>query len=75
MMRLREVFDVPLFVVGDRVDTAPHKGYRFPGTVVAVFEKTDGKVRLVVEMDGAGLLHIFSEGDLVGNEDGAPVPG
>lgn len=52
-----------MFKVGDKVDKA--KGYSFPGTVVSVFENTKGGVRLVVEMDTFGLLHIFSEENLV----------
>ena len=44
--------------VGDRVDKV--QGYRFPGTVRAVFTKGDGTWRCVVEMDDYGLLHIFS---------------
>ena len=34
--------------------------YTFSGTAVAVFRKTSGKVRLVVE-DDRGCLHIFSQ--------------
>jgi hypothetical protein len=37
--------------------------YRFPGTVVAVFSKRSGAIRLVVE-DDRGILHIFSEKNL-----------
>lgn len=48
--------------VGDKVDKIA--GYRFPGTVVAVFLTTKGEQRLVVEMEGYGLLHIFSEQNL-----------
>ena len=51
------------FQIGDKVDKAT--GYSFPGTVVSVFITTTGKVRLVVEMEGFGLLHIFSEENLV----------
>lgn len=47
------------FAVGDKVDKIA--GYKFPGTVVSVFKKTNGDTRLVVEMDNYGLLHIFSE--------------
>lgn len=38
--------------------------YTFDGTVVAVFAKLSGKVRYVVE-DDRGILHIFSEQNLV----------
>lgn len=51
------------FKVGDKVDKAT--GYSFPGTVVSVFQNTKGAIRLVVEMDGYGLLHIFNEDGLV----------
>jgi len=47
------------FKVGDKVDKIT--GYNFPGTVVSVFTTTTGKIRLVVEMDNFGLLHIFNE--------------
>lgn len=36
----------------------PHD-YPFPGTVRAAFTTTKGDVRLVVEHDTLGLLHIF----------------
>ena len=55
-----------LFAIGDKVDKL--KGYRFPGTVVSIFPKLDGETRYVVEMDGFGLLHIYSAGDLVRRE-------
>lgn len=55
-----------LFTVGDKVDKIT--GYKFPGTVVSAFTTTSGKVRYVVEMDNYGLLHIFSEENLVLNE-------
>lgn len=51
-----------MFKVGDKVDKL--KGYTFPGTVVSVFETTSGDTRLVVEMTGHGILHIFNEGQL-----------
>lgn len=43
---------------GDKVNKK--EGYKFPGTVVAVFKKTTGETRVVVEMDEYGLLHIFN---------------
>ena len=52
----------PIFQVGAKVDKV--KGYSFPGTVVAVFETSKGESRVVVEMDGFGLLHIFSHENL-----------
>lgn len=55
------------FKVGDRVDKLT--GYKFPGTVVSVFYTTTGKVRLVVEMDNYGLLHIFSEEGLIKTDE------
>ena len=50
------------YTVGDKVSK---KGgdYRFDGTVVAVFEKLSGLIRLVVE-DDRGVLHIYSEKNL-----------
>ena len=50
------------FKIGDKVDKV--KGYQFPGTVVSAFETTDGRERLVVEMENFGLLHIFNENQL-----------
>lgn len=46
------------FTEGDKVFKP--KGYKFPGTVVTVFKKLDGQIRLVVE-DDRGSLHIFNE--------------
>lgn len=37
--------------------------YRFDGTVVSVFKKLSGVIRLVVE-DDRGILHIYSEKNL-----------
>ena len=48
--------------VGDKVEKAGGD-YIFPGTVVAVFTKLSGKIRLVVE-DDRGILHVFSEVNL-----------
>ena len=48
--------------IGDHVNKI--KGYSFPGIVVAVFETTKGEIRVVVEMDNFGLLHIFNESQL-----------
>ena len=38
--------------------------YTFDGTVVSVFTKLSGKIRVVVE-DNRGILHIFSEANLI----------
>ena len=52
------------------VKTATHsprykpKGYKFPGTIVSVFETTAGEVRLVAELDHLKMLHIFNETQL-----------
>jgi hypothetical protein len=48
--------------VGDKA----HKptGYKFPCTIVSVFETTKGDVRVVAEMEEFGLLHIFNENQL-----------
>lgn len=43
-------------------------GYRFPGTVRAVFKTTAGEVRYVVEAEGEdfkGMLHIFNGDQLI----------
>jgi hypothetical protein len=52
----------PEFKVGDEVDKA--NGYRFPGTVMAVFRNQSGDWRYVVEMDKFHLLHIFNGSQL-----------
>ena len=51
------------FNVGDKVSKVGGD-YRFDGTVRAVFEKESGAIRLVVE-DDRGILHIYSEKNLV----------
>ncbi len=53
---------INLYNIGDKV----HKvsGYKFPGTVRAVFLTSTGELRYVVELDGYGLLHIFNERQL-----------
>lgn len=48
--------------VGDQVEKITGD-YNFTGTVVAVFQKLNGNVRLVVE-NSDGILHIFSESNL-----------
>jgi len=50
------------FKVGDKA--VKPKGYKFPCTVVSVFKTVEGQVRIVGEMDGYGLLHIFNEDQL-----------
>ena len=50
------------FEVGDKAYKP--KGYKFPCTIVAVFENLDGDIRVVGEMDEYGLLHIFNESQL-----------
>ena len=40
------------------------KGYKFPCTIVCVFENTKGEIRLVAEMNDNGMLHIFNENQL-----------
>jgi len=50
------------FNVGDKVSKP--KGYAFDGIVVAVFANMKGEVRIVAELEGNGMLHIFSEGQL-----------
>lgn len=50
------------FKVGDKAIKV--KGYKFPCTIVSVFETVEGNVRVVGEMDDYGLLHIFNEDQL-----------
>lgn len=50
------------FKVGDKA--VKPKGYDFPCTIVSVFETVKGNTRVVGEMDGYGLLHIFNENQL-----------
>jgi len=50
------------FQVGDKATKV--KGYKFPCTIVSVFQTVEGHVRVVGEMDEYGLLHIFNEDQL-----------
>ena len=50
------------FKLGDRVYKP--KGYKFPGTVVSIFQTTKGETRIVAEMEDNGMLHIFNESQL-----------
>ena len=50
------------FCVGDKAYKP--KGYKFPCTIVSVFETCSGNTRVVAEMDDYGLLHIFNESQL-----------
>lgn len=50
------------FNVGDKVSKVGGD-YTFDGTVVSVFTKLSGVVRLVVE-DDRGVLHVYSEKNL-----------
>lgn len=50
------------FAVGDKVKKITGD-YAFDGVVRSVFQKLNGKTRLVVE-DDRGILHIFSESNL-----------
>ena len=52
----------PKFRVGDKAIKV--KGYKFPCTIVSVFQTVEGHVRVVGEMDEYGLLHIFNEEQL-----------
>jgi len=40
------------------------KGYAFDGTIRSVFENSKGETRIVAELDGNGMLHIFSPSQL-----------
>jgi hypothetical protein len=50
------------FKVGDKAYKP--KGYKFPCTIVSIFETTGGEIRMVGEMDDNGMLHIFNESQL-----------
>jgi hypothetical protein len=50
------------FQVGDKAIKV--KGYKFPCTIVSVFQTVEGNTRVVGEMDEYGLLHIFNEDQL-----------
>ena len=50
------------FPVGDKAFKP--KGYKYPCTIVSVFETTSGEVRIVGEMDDYKMLHIFNETQL-----------
>jgi|TARA_B100001093_G_C26722359_1_gene968425 hypothetical protein len=50
------------FKVGDKAFKP--KGYKYPCTIVSVFETTSGEVRIVGEMDDYKMLHIFNETQL-----------
>ncbi len=50
------------FKVGDKAFKP--NGYKFPCTIVSVFETTAGEVRLVAELDHLKMLHIFNETQL-----------
>ena len=50
------------FKIGDKAFKP--KGYKFPCTIVSIFETTEGKVRIVAEMKDNGMLHIFNEKQL-----------
>jgi len=52
----------PKFKVGDKAHKP--KGYKFPCTIVGVFETIGGEIRVIGEMDEYGLLHIFNENQL-----------
>ena len=48
---------------GDKVSKP--KGYSFDGIIVSVFKTTKGETRIVAELENNGMLHIFSESQLV----------
>jgi len=60
------------FQIGQQVQKI--KGYKFPGVVIGVCKKTDGRVLYCVECTAegaAGMCHIFGEADLeVTNDHG-----
>lgn len=60
-LRIREA----RFAIGQHVRKV--RGYRFPGSVRAVFTTEAGEVRYVVEAEGpdfVGMLHIYNEEQL-----------
>ena len=67
------------FKIGDKAYKP--KGYNFPCTIVSVFKTVGGENRVVAEMNGYGLLHIFNEQqlELIGNygkhEEDTRIPG
>jgi len=48
--------------IGDKVRKP--KGYAFDGIIVAIFHNTSGELRIVAELEGNGMLHIFSPAQL-----------
>lgn len=50
------------FKIGDKISKI--KGYSFEGTIVSVFKNLNGDERVVAELDGNGMLHIFSPNQL-----------
>jgi hypothetical protein len=53
------------FEIGDLVRKP--RGYAFDGTIVSIFQMLNGETRVVAELttaNGAGMLHIFNEGQL-----------
>jgi len=48
--------------IGDKIRKP--KGYAFDGTIRSVFENSKGETRIVAELDGNGMLHIFSPSQL-----------
>ncbi len=50
------------FKIGDKAYKP--KGYQFPCTIVGIFKNTKGDIRIIGEMDGYGMLHIFNESQL-----------
>lgn len=61
------------FKVGDKAFKP--KGYKFPCTIVSIFETTSGDIRLVGEMDDNGMLHIFNENQLEHYGSSSNTPG
>jgi len=55
------------YKVGDKVEKVGGD-YQIVGTVVSVFQKLSGAVRLVVE-DDRGVLHVYSEKNLRARND------
>ena len=50
------------FKIGDKVKK--NNGYAFDGIIVAIFVNTKNEQRIVAELEGNGMLHIFSPSQL-----------
>ena len=56
------MYNIMKFKIGDKAYKP--KGYKFPCTIVGIFRNTKDEIRIIGEMDGFGMLHIFNENQL-----------